>query len=317
MTAADPNPMMLLLQTSHKIGIRDERGGVCVGSFGERLQREREMRGITLEEIAEATKIGTRSLRALESEDFDKLPGGIFNKGFVRAYSKYLGIDEEQAVADYMVAVNEADAAGRKNNLDVPGLVEQTEEPERERISFRIPWIPLLACVVLIAAIYAGRRYYAQHGWPGLSKKAAMPTARPEESSSKPLPIAAPQTNQPGTAAVVAKPMPPPTVVTPSGAPLLTAAPKTAPAARTEPGFVVQIRVREDAWISITADGEEKPAGILTPKTEKTIHAMREVVLKTGNAGGMEISFNGKPLPPVGVAGEVRTITFGPEGIRP
>ena len=52
-----------------------------MGSFGERLQREREMRGITLDEIAEATKIGTRSLRALESEEFDKLPGGVFNKG--------------------------------------------------------------------------------------------------------------------------------------------------------------------------------------------------------------------------------------------
>ena len=61
------------------------------------------MRGISLEEIAEATKIGTRSLRALEEQDFDKLPGGIFNKGFVRAYARYLGLDEEQAVADYLL----------------------------------------------------------------------------------------------------------------------------------------------------------------------------------------------------------------------
>ena len=52
-----------------------------MGSFGQRLQREREMRSITLEEIALSTKIGTRSLRALEEEDFDRLPGGIFNKG--------------------------------------------------------------------------------------------------------------------------------------------------------------------------------------------------------------------------------------------
>ena len=76
------------------------------------------MRGITLEEIAEATKIGTRSLRALEEQDFDKLPGGIFNKGFVRAYARYLGLDEEQAVADYLAALNEAMAAGK---ADAPG----------------------------------------------------------------------------------------------------------------------------------------------------------------------------------------------------
>ena len=71
------------------------------------------MRGITLEEIAEATKIGTRSLRALEEQDFDKLPGGIFNKGFVRAYARYLGLDEEQAVADYLTALSEAQACWR------------------------------------------------------------------------------------------------------------------------------------------------------------------------------------------------------------
>src|SRR5690242_314583 len=79
-----------------------------MASFGERIKREREMRGISLEEIAESTKIGKRNLEALETEDFDKLPGGIFNKGFVRAYAKYLGLDEEQAVTDFLAAENAA-----------------------------------------------------------------------------------------------------------------------------------------------------------------------------------------------------------------
>src|SRR5437763_2968390 len=74
------------------------------GAFGERMRREREMRGIKLEEIAESTKIGKRNLQALEEEHFDQLPGGIFNKGFVRAYAKYLGLDEEQAVNDFIAA---------------------------------------------------------------------------------------------------------------------------------------------------------------------------------------------------------------------
>ena len=60
-------------------------GKIQVGSFGERLRREREMRGVSLDDIAEASKIGTRLLRALEEEHFELLPGGIFNKGFVRA----------------------------------------------------------------------------------------------------------------------------------------------------------------------------------------------------------------------------------------
>src|SRR5205085_5939916 len=88
-----------------------------MGSFGERMQREREMRTITLDEIAESTKIGTRMLHALEAEDFSKLPGGIFNKGFVRAYAKYLGLDEEQAVTDFMASYSEFQAKADSSNL--------------------------------------------------------------------------------------------------------------------------------------------------------------------------------------------------------
>src|SRR5205814_6694063 len=82
-------------------------------SFGERLKRERELRSITLDEIANSTKIGTRMLHALEDEEFSKLPGGIFNKGFVRAYARYLGLDEEQAVVDYLAAETEQERKRR------------------------------------------------------------------------------------------------------------------------------------------------------------------------------------------------------------
>jgi len=68
-----------------------------MGSFGDRLRREREQRGISLEDVALTTKIRAGLLQALEGEKFDRLPGGIFNKGFVRAYARHLGLDEDQA----------------------------------------------------------------------------------------------------------------------------------------------------------------------------------------------------------------------------
>ena len=71
-------------------------------SFGARLKKEREQRGVTLDDIALSTKIGKRFLQALEDEHFEQLPGGIFSRGFVRAYARHLGIDEEQAIADYL-----------------------------------------------------------------------------------------------------------------------------------------------------------------------------------------------------------------------
>jgi hypothetical protein len=73
-----------------------------MASFGEELKRERELRDISLKEIAEATKISIRFLEALEQNHFDILPGGIFNRGFIRAYARFIGIDGEEMVNAYL-----------------------------------------------------------------------------------------------------------------------------------------------------------------------------------------------------------------------
>jgi cytoskeletal protein RodZ len=79
-----------------------------LGAFGEKLRKQREQRGIELEKISNTTKISTRMLRALEEEHFDQLPGGVFNKGFVRAYARQVGLDAEEAVNDYLAALRES-----------------------------------------------------------------------------------------------------------------------------------------------------------------------------------------------------------------
>jgi cytoskeletal protein RodZ len=71
-------------------------------SFGETLKRERELRQISLREISEATKINLRYLEALERDDFRHLPGGVFNKGFVRAFAQFIGIDADAMVTAYL-----------------------------------------------------------------------------------------------------------------------------------------------------------------------------------------------------------------------
>ena len=76
-----------------------------MGVFGEKLRKQREQQGIELDAISYTTKISTRMLRALEDEHFDQLPGGVFNKGFVRAYARQVGLNEEEAIADYLAAV--------------------------------------------------------------------------------------------------------------------------------------------------------------------------------------------------------------------
>ena len=70
-------------------------------NFGASFKKARESKGIPLDRIATETRISTRFLQAIENEDFHLLPGGIFNRGFIRTYAERLGLDPEQAVAEY------------------------------------------------------------------------------------------------------------------------------------------------------------------------------------------------------------------------
>jgi cytoskeleton protein RodZ len=78
-----------------------------MASFGENLRRERELRGVSLREIADATKISVRFLQALEDDRMDVLPGGLFPKAFVRQYARHLGLDAERYVAEFLYVAEE------------------------------------------------------------------------------------------------------------------------------------------------------------------------------------------------------------------
>ena len=78
-----------------------------MGSFGENLRRERELRGASLREIADGTKISVRFLQALEEDRVDVLPGGLFPRAFVKQYAVFLGLDGDKAVADFVTAHGE------------------------------------------------------------------------------------------------------------------------------------------------------------------------------------------------------------------
>ena len=127
---------------------------MATGNFGERLKRERELREVSPNEVVVATRISLRFLEALENEDWDKLPGGIFNRGFVRAIARYLGLNEEDLLAEYDLAHGEQSEA---------------QAAEENRIPAPPRWIVVaiasgaLAVVVAVGAagVYGWRRYSA------------------------------------------------------------------------------------------------------------------------------------------------------------
>lgn len=118
--------------------------------FGEHLKREREMRGVSLEEVSAATRISTRFLEAIEKEQWEELPGGVFNRGFIRAIARFLGLDEDGLVAEY--------ALETKGALDVPAAPKHPAEIPRR-------WQPALFGVIgILLIVLAGWFLYHRYG---------------------------------------------------------------------------------------------------------------------------------------------------------
>ena len=294
--------------------------------FGEKMRREREMRGVSLEEISESTKIGTRSLRALEQEDFEKLPGGIFNKGFVRAYSRFLGLDEDQAVTDFDMAWKEHQAAKGPISEAEP---ESESQPEPSEPSSSLP-IAIVAVVLLV--IFAGgygvkyllhartfsrqsARQEVQHpvSPPPVEARTQTPVANPvsERTVSPPdKPEAIPSKSQePATAITGKTPSASVREQKPDGA-------VVSPASATTSAILLEVTALEDSWVSVSADGKSLGQGILSAQKSRTIRANKEVRLRLGNVAGVEVSFNGKPVNIGGEPKQVKELTFTPDGLH-
>jgi cytoskeleton protein RodZ len=283
------------------------RGKGLVESFGERLKREREKRKISLDDISVSTKIGTRFLVALEEDQFDQLPGGIFNKGFVRAYARYLGLDENQAIADFVAA--SAPVIPEIQLEDAPVLesmaVRVPESVRKNRGDGGIPWGGFAAVLLVLAFGFAVWGFYSREKSPNRGAGASKPA--PAESSIATAPALPDKgnTSQENTS---------PATQAPASAPSSSPAGTATPAAGV---FVVLVRAREDSWVSITADGKEIIQDTLTAPAEKSVEARTQIVVKTGNLGALDISFNGKKLPAQGSYNQVKTLTFDPNGLRP
>jgi cytoskeleton protein RodZ len=103
-----------------------------VGEFGDKFRKAREKKGISFDDASNVTKISSRMLQAIEEENFDRLPGGVFNKGFIRAYAKHLGLNEEEAIAAYLACQRKTQAEAQQA-WDDPA--EPHSHPPRNRRS--------------------------------------------------------------------------------------------------------------------------------------------------------------------------------------
>jgi cytoskeletal protein RodZ len=129
-------------------------------SLGEELKRERELREISLREISEATKISMRILEAIEKNNFQALPGGIFNRNFLRAYAEFIGIDSENVVRKYHQQFDTPEG----HIASTPGMAVAFQEPTETKSSKTLPIIlMLILLVVAVAFLLLNRRRLLPH----------------------------------------------------------------------------------------------------------------------------------------------------------
>jgi len=247
------------------------------GNFGERLKRERELREVTLEEITQATRIGSRFLEALENEEWDKLPGGVFNRGFVRSIAHYLGLGEEAFLAEYDLAYG--------------AHADQLAQKHAQKLEDRIPptplWIPFalgLVALLLLAAIIVGGIY----GWRRFVR----------HSNPKP---AATITTPTANSSTIASASPPP-----------TAGPSNAAGSPLQ----LSISASTMTHVRVQADGALVMDDAIRPGENRHFFAGIEFVVATGDSSALLLELNGEAMPPVGAPGTSGTITLTRKNLR-
>jgi cytoskeletal protein RodZ len=278
---------------------------------GEKLRRERERQGLDLEAVEKSTRIRARYLAAIEQNRIDEIPGRFFYKSFVRQYAAALGITPSEYESELESLETPGAVAGfapKPHEFPLKPLDPIIEESNRRYVGSGRIW----ASVVLLAAVAAACS--GVYGWwrhqeaaaalkmraPSLGAapakmQARLPASAPSQSS-------APRKAQPAFTGQAAR------VPEAAGSPRPPAVAESAP----QP-IVLNVSAKDEVWLSISSEGKRLFSGLLEPSESKVIGGKDPFRLRVGDAGAIEITWNGKFIGPIGERGQVRDVLFTPE----
>jgi cytoskeletal protein RodZ len=269
-------------------------------SIGETLRGERLRRGLKLEQVAAETKIRMQLLEAMEDDRFDRLPPGLLTRSFLRQYTHTLGLNEDEVMACF------------KERFEKP--VDPWPEPEPKPRS-HIPHPPELIWVLAatFACVYSltqnNQRPLAAQG-PRLESPQPISRAR-ERGRPSPSQAAVPSESPQLRPTVVADSEPVRTLRRSDHAAVreLAQVPDSARPMR------VAFTATEPVWLSVKSDGANAYSGTLGGQESKEFDASSKMTVLIGNAGGLEVSLNGKPVRPIGARGEVLRLILTPHAV--
>jgi cytoskeletal protein RodZ len=251
-----------------------------MATLGQQLKQSREEKGISLQEIAESTHISIRFLQAIENDAYDVLPGGVFNRAFVRKFARQVGFDEEQAVNLYQEQWQEQGGEPER------GYQLGVDEPDFRQSSGNGLLLSFVALLVIGSLAYAAYQYFTPT-IPNSDGSAVAGLNNPASPGVTPTPsvtpeaTASPSSNLPGspTPGATASPTPSPTPEAPGGAMRVQL---TAPV--------------EEVWVKVYTDGKEAWKGILDPGQSREFDVSEEIILSIGRVHSLKIAINGRNL---------------------
>ncbi len=284
-------------------------------SLGKYLRRERESKKISLREVSKNTRVREHILRSIEEDRHDLLPSPTFVKGFLTAYAKYVGLDPNEVLLRYQNSL--------KSVLDA----ETDVQPRMEnKSSVRQRWTMAGAIFgVVVAGLIVSYLFFLQPSKPAVespplktAKKEppAPPPALTQTAETQPLQAESPSAPAPASSQPVGS-IP---VAAPSQAGSIPAPAPPGPVERPLPQkgktISLQLKAVEPTWLSIKTDNQTEREMTLRPGENVSFEAVNQMYLLIGNAGGLDLVYNGKPLERFGKSGEVVGLTFTPEGVN-
>jgi cytoskeleton protein RodZ len=288
---------------------------------GQRLQKQRELLGLSLEDVERHTHLRRHYLQALEAGSLADLPSPVQGRGMLHNYAAFLGLDPEPLLlrfADGLQAGLPARPSASAEPRTIPLKPQQSQSPGIGRRIFSLDFLSGIVLLIAFAGfiVWGALRIFSLN-----SQGAPTPTAR---SIADILLATATPSETPTPGPTSTAPLPTlPAADTP------TPADKTAAAAtstllaklQTTPGaqgrIQVYITVIQRAWLRATVDGKKEFEGRVLPGSAYSFIGDTSVEILTGNAGGLQIFFNNQDLGTLGVFGQSMHRVFTQEGVLP
>jgi cytoskeletal protein RodZ len=284
---------------------------VATQKFGEELKRTRELKEVSREQLAAATKVSPRQIEALEIGRFDLLPALVFARGFVRSIALFLKVDADALVEEFARLHREwsAEQAETLAPTSPSGAVPRLSRPRRA-VSTDTTVRGLAIAAALALATAGAALLKSRAGAPPVSAPTGGSAAR-ERAESGPASIGIPPSIAKATVA-----LPPagaetsdaalhPPAAPPRADAEPAAVPVSSPPAASAGGVTLTLTFQEDCWTELYADGKKVAVETFRKGTSREFSGFQKYTLTLGNAGGVQVTVNGRSMRPLGQSGQV------------